>query len=401
MHSIFNFESATTRAPANEIIPLAGVRIILLMMSLIVLSEKTLSQNRPVSFSRIDWEVQSINAATVDSLSHKLVRNYSTEMEKVRAIFSWITQHISYNTYIFNSSRRYGVSKFIPEPTDTISDWKSANEMTAQRVIQRRFAVCDGYAKLFKTLCDYAGIRSELVTGYAKCNTERAEKFKSNHTWNVVMIDSSWRLLDVTWASGFVNYSNEFVQRLDETYFLSDPKRFIIDHYPEDLRWTLLEEPPGLREFRFTPFRTKSFVKYQLNIASPKNGWIEAAVGDTVHIELQTRDARKDSKISPDPFFDSVTFTLSPASCFLQPLVSGNNIHYDYIVKDDHVEWIHLLYNDDVILRYRLSVKEEKSKFKVESSKSATVLKNSLSNSKFKVQSSNSVPMVETSPTKF
>ncbi|MFL5809968.1 MAG: hypothetical protein ACJ749_10640 [Flavisolibacter sp.] len=185
------------------------------------------------------------------------------------------------------------------------------------------------------------------------------------------MIDSNWQLLDVTWASGYVNFSNEFVQRLDETYFLTDPKRFIIDHYPEDLRWSLLEEPPGLREFRFTPFRAKSFIKYPISFISPKNGWIEAAVGDTVVIELQTKDAQKDTKISPDPFFDSTTFTLSPASAFLQPSVIANRISYTYIVQDDQVEWLHLLYNDDVILRYRLSVRDKtNSKYKVQNSKS-------------------------------
>ncbi|MFL5809969.1 MAG: transglutaminase domain-containing protein [Flavisolibacter sp.] len=165
MHSIFNFKTNTTRVRANEVFYLPYVKVIVFIFGFITLSGNALSQKHGVSFSRIDWEVQSVEAATVDSLSYKLVHNYSTELEKVRAIFSWITQHISYNTYIFNALGRYGVNRFVPTPMDTISEWKSANEMTAQRVLQRRFAICDGYAKLFKTLCDYAGIRSELVPG--------------------------------------------------------------------------------------------------------------------------------------------------------------------------------------------------------------------------------------------
>jgi hypothetical protein len=358
LYSAFNLGSVKA---AVSIFRLPALRTAILTIAFLVPGGKVLAQNRPVSFGRIDWEVESIQAATVDSLSYKLTRNYSTELEKVRAIFSWIAQNISYNTFILGSSGRYAANRFVPDPIDTVSEWKSAYEMTAQRVVQRKYAVCDGYAKLFKTLCDYAGIRSELVTGYARSNLGRAGKFKTNHTWNAVMIDSNWHLLDVTWASGYVNYANEYVQRLDENYFLTDPKRFIADHYPEDLRWTLLDQPPALHEFKSTPFRAKSFVKYPISFIYPQNGWIEASIGDTVRIELQTSDAKRDSKISPDPFFDSTIF-LSPASAFLEPSVSVNRIRYDYIVQDNHVEWLHLMYNEDVILRYRLNVKKKNSR---------------------------------------
>ena len=151
---------------------------------------------------------------------------------------------------MLSASRRYHPIKFLPEPEDTSSVWKSAHEMTAEKVLRRRIAVCDGYAKLFKTLCEYSGIQSEVITGYAKNNTERSLRFRTNHTWNAVRIDSVWHLLDVTWASGYVNYGEQFVQRTDESYFLPSPKVFFNDHYPEDLRWSLLENPPSLNEFR-------------------------------------------------------------------------------------------------------------------------------------------------------
>jgi hypothetical protein len=315
------------------------------------------AQYHPSGFGSIDWRVQSIEAPATDSLARKLTSVYHTDLEKVRAIFSWITQHISYNTNIYNSSRRYAKGRYIPEPDDTTIVWKSANEMTAERVLRRRIAVCDGYAKLFKTLCDYAGLNAEVITGYAKCSLEKSEKFRTNHSWNAVMIDSSWQLIDVTWASGYINFANEFVQHLDEAYFLPSPKQFILDHYPEDLRWTLLENPPAVREFHFTPFKSKSFVKYSISSFVPGNGTIDAAPGDTVRIELQTRDAERDSMISADPFFDSSMLTRSPASVFLHPHLSSGKIIYTYIVGNDHVEWVHLLYNDDMILRYRLNVK--------------------------------------------
>ena len=142
------------------------------------------------------------------------------------------------------------------------------------------------------------------------------------------------------------------------SYFLSPPEVFFNDHYPEDLRWSLLDNPPALREFKFTPFKCKSYIKYAINSYFPRNGMIEASIGDTVRIELQTYDADRDMKMSSDPFFDSSILTMSPASAFLNPSVEYNKICYSYVVDGTNVEWLHLLYNDDMILRYKLNVRK-------------------------------------------
>lgn len=312
-----------------------------------------------VNFSSIDWNVSNIDASTPELLAKKLTAPYHSELEKTRAIFSWIAQHISYNTGIFNAGKKYSAVKFVPDPYDTISE-KSAVEQTAERVLRRRVAVCDGYAKLFKTLCDYAGIESEVILGYAKCYLERSERFRTNHTWNAVRIDSTWYLLDVTWGSGFV-VANEYVPHMDESYFLTPAKQFISDHYPEDLRWTLLDHAPTLKEFQFSPFKYKAYVKYSIKSMIPSNGTIDAFVGDTIHLLLYAADAEKDYKIAPDPFFDSTEYALAPASVFLHPGIDGNRIEYTYIVESDRTEWIHLLYNDDPILRYKLNIRKSKS----------------------------------------
>ncbi len=302
-----------------------------------------------------------MEAPTIDSLARELTEPYASELEKTRAIFSWIAQHVSYNTGIFNSGRRYHAVKYVYDPYDTITS-KSAVEQTAERVLKRRVAVCDGYAKLFKTLCDYAGLESEIVLGYGKSYLEKDEKFRTNHTWNAVRIDSNWYLLDVTWASGYINFAEEYVPHIDESYFLTSPQQFVLDHYPEDLKWTLLEHPPTMREFRFSPFKYKSFIKYGIISALPANGTIEAFVGDTVHVELNLKDAMNDSKIASDAFFDSTIIQLSPSSVFLEPVsIENNKAVYTYVVSTDAVEWIHLIYNHDPVLRYRLNIKANKS----------------------------------------
>lgn len=322
-----------------------------------LLASASFAQVRYAGFHEIDWRVRNVDARTPDTLAEKLTLPFTTDLEKVRAIFTWTTKNIAYNTGIFTYSRKNRNTSFPFDPTDTISVWKSAHEMTALRVLHRRVAVCDGYAKLFKTLCDYAGIPCEVISGYAKCHVEKNEKFRTNHTWNAVMIDGKWYLLDVTWASGYVNYANQFVQQTDESYFLPDPERFIRDHYPDDLRWTLLERPPVLREFHFSPYKCKSFVKYTLQVPASSNGIIEAEEGDTVTIELPVKDHGRDTSIAPDPNLDSAIFFTTPASAFIEPQIRENTAVYRF-AADERFPWIHLMYNGDVVLRYRLQIKK-------------------------------------------
>lgn len=326
-----------------------------LLIFLLFCSTVSFAQNRTTSFSSIDWKVKDIDAPTPDSLAKLLTTSYTTELEKTRAIYSWIAQHISYNMGILNPGK-YRPVKFVPEP-DTISS-KSAIEQTAERVLRRRIAVCDGYAKLFKTLCDYAGLQSELVLGYAKCYLEKNEKFRTNHTWNAIRIDSSWYLLDATWGSGYVNYADEYIAHLDETYFLTPPKQFILDHYPEDLKWTLMDDPPTLREFKFSPFKYRSFIKYGIQSVAPSQGTIEASVGDTLRFQLTLSNPDKDIKIAADPFIDSVELISSGSSVFLRPVIENKKAIYTYVVDSDKVEWIHLVYNNDPVLRYRINTKK-------------------------------------------
>lgn len=54
--------------------------------------------------------------------------------------------------------------------------------------------VCEGYAKMFKVLCDASDVPCLIVTGTAGTTGE-----KENHMWNYVQIDSKWYLVDCTW----------------------------------------------------------------------------------------------------------------------------------------------------------------------------------------------------------
>ena len=298
-----------------------------------------------------DRQIYSAKTSTLDSLSTLLFTPQATERERVRAIYSWICHNIRYNVDVYRPLARR--VRFIPEPIDTVSEWKSADEMYALKVLKRGVAVCEGYARLFKVLCQYAGVEAVVLNGYVRTNTDRSpDRFRTNHTWNAIRIDSTWHLVDATWGAGFVTYADEFVQEQNDFYFLTPPEQLIRDHYPEDLRWTLLAEPPTLAEFRKMPFKSKSFVKYGIQSYAPSGGWLEAEPGDTLSFAISLYDIERSKRTSADPFADTSRFSLSPASVFVKPeLEKGNQVYYSFVV-DAGTRWVHLLFNGDVILRY-------------------------------------------------
>ena len=317
-----------------------------------LLTHEVLAQWKPSAqkFPDTDYDPQA--------LALTLTSHLNSDREKVKAIFYWITDNIGYRTRPTPIPRKKKKNAKIDiiEDDDTAA-LKPLDDRVAERVLQDGLAVCDGYARLFKTLCTYSGLQAEVIQGYARTTaSRRIQRFRPNHSWNAVMIDSVWYLLDVTWASGYIVMpANQFVRHLDNQYFLSRPEEFIREHYPEDLKWALMDDPPLMPEFRHSPYKQKSFTKYQIRAYSPEKGILEVSQGDTIYIQLHSDDPAKDKRVSSDPFLDTSMYnTLNTA--LLVPEHNGNLINYTYIANSPAVQWLYILYNDDIIMRYRLKV---------------------------------------------
>lgn len=306
------------------------------------------AQTKQYNFYKIDNAVSSIPFAKAEVLAKQLASLGKTDREKVRAIFRWITEHIDYNMIVFNRSKKL-VPVFYEEPGDSNAALPSLNEHVAAKVLQRKIAFCDGYARLFKTLCDHAGIQAEIIFGYARNNYTK--KFGVNHTWNAVYLDSAWHLLDATWASGFVSYSNEYIKQYNDSYFLTPPEQFIRDHYPEDLQWTLLTEPPVYREFAQSPFRYSGFLKAGVTHHFPAKGVIEAAIGDTIGVELKTKRELTNFYVTTSPVFDTTQLAI-------KPIANGEKFFFKYVITPATGNWLYVFCNEELTLRYKLNLKK-------------------------------------------
>ncbi len=209
-------------------------------------------------------------AATEDPerLAEYLTRPFNDETQKVRAIFRWIAEHIRYDTQAFFRSD---------------SSWEEPHQ-----VLRHRTAVCTGYANLFARLADYAGIENELISGHSKgYGFEPGEPFSVNHAWNAVRIDGSWRLVDPTWAAGYIDRdTREFTRNFNDHYFFTPPEQFIFDHFPEDHEWQLLGSQVSFSEYSDKVMVRPPFFQHGLRLLSEKNRVIETSGSGVVEFEV-------------------------------------------------------------------------------------------------------------------
>lgn len=182
----------------------------------------------------------------VDALAKYLVSGGQTDIEKVRALFTWVATHINYDVDGFNSGN-YG-------------------DLSVESVLASKKAVCAGYSNLLKALCLAAGFESEDIAGYAKgYGYKEGDKFtETDHAWNAVKVEGTWKLFDATWASGYgTNKNGKMVgtKRFEPYWFDVNPKEFIFKHLPEDSKWQLLEKTISLSEYESLPYLSSEFFK--------------------------------------------------------------------------------------------------------------------------------------------
>lgn len=286
-------------------------------------------------------------------LALELTGTISNDRQKAEVIFRWIAQNISYTIRTPQRFPRPYSDEFEAE-----GPLPPLDERVARDVLRRGTALCDGYARLFYTLCRYAGLQAAVIRGYARPREfSEQTRFGINHFWNAVWLEGRWQLLDLTWASGYLSRQGDrFIRHLDETYFLTPPELFIEDHYPDDPRWTLLEDARFPREFQYSAFRLFAFTKYGFVDYFPARGLLRAAPGDTLRFRLRQDLVFRENAIAPAVCSeDSACYPRSAHWVYLDPVAAeGGIFHYQWVVPSAGERWICLQVNGDAVLRYRL-----------------------------------------------
>lgn len=173
-----------------------------------------------------------IDEVVLEKLAYKITRNSRTDKEKLSDIYLWIASNISYDHEL---ARNKDLQRSI----------YTSEANVVSEVLRRKMALCGGFSFLLRDLCYKLGIESEVIHGYTKSYSDLDRREMPHHTWNAVYLEGEWKLIDITWAIGHGESDNP-----DSFWFLTSPEEFIRSHYPEDVRWTLLENPISFTEFQ-------------------------------------------------------------------------------------------------------------------------------------------------------
>jgi hypothetical protein len=203
------------------------IRTVICLLLFISLGHQVYAQN-----NNLDEKAASIpdeNCSNVDALASYIKSNYTTDAERIRAIYIWITNHIKYDVPLFNSIEMNPDQE--PQPVS--------------KVLSERKAVCQGYADLFVALCNGVGINAMRVNGYTKI---QGRLNHISHAWAAAVLDGKWYLFDPTWSAGYVQ-ENRFVKLYNNGFYQQEPKSFVADHMPFDPMYQFLSYPLTNRDF--------------------------------------------------------------------------------------------------------------------------------------------------------
>ncbi|KAL2120414.1 hypothetical protein VTJ04DRAFT_4441 [Mycothermus thermophilus] len=181
-------------------------------------------------------------------LAHVLCSPFPSATDKARAIFTWCHHNIDYDVDGFFGRRAISCQR---SPADTIFSGS---------------AVCEGYARVYQSIAQRAGLECLVVSGHGKGfgfkDLKESDPIPppdiSGHAWNAVRIDGGrWKLIDPCWGAGAVSndagVGPKYTRRFAPEFFTMPNRKFAWRHHPENPQhWFLNEDGDGQGPDRLT-----------------------------------------------------------------------------------------------------------------------------------------------------
>lgn len=160
----------------------------------------------------------------IKAKADELCKGMDTEVDKLRAIYDFVTHEFVYDNVQLNDKLVY--------QDDSLS------------VLRRRMTVCEGFANLFAALCRAEGIPATVQYGMGRFDTNAfndetlINESVPTHVWNAVLVDGKVYYCDPTFDN-FNLYDGDTVDdaetTLEEnpypyTYFLKSEEVFFVNH---------------------------------------------------------------------------------------------------------------------------------------------------------------------------
>lgn len=276
---------------------------------LILLLVSTLSFGQRADFFHVDFKkADSIAMAhkgaslkNLPVLTHKLTANLSSDVEKFRAIYTWVGTNIAndYGAYLRTQKKR----KKLSDDKDALIEWNdSFMPKVLRTLVNERKTACTGYAYLTRELANLAGLNCKIIDGFGRTATLLLDKNSPpNHSWNTVELNGKWYLCDPTWSAGRIILDENgprFESEYHDGYFLADPALFVKNHYPLEVHWTLLSKPPTFKQFTEGPIVYKEAFPPNIIPTEPSEMYIQIRKNESVSFVFEVPKTFKSERIS-------------------------------------------------------------------------------------------------------
>jgi hypothetical protein len=190
-------------------------------------------------------------------LAEAICKDLKTDRDKARAIFTWLAHNIKYDIE--------GMGRD-PIRAESLEALENKMDKITANVYKKGKGVCHDYSTLYLEMCEVAKVECLLVGGHARQNNRRGWE---GHAWNAVNIEGKWQLLDVTWGAGYIDDDEKFHYDFASGYFATAPHLFILNHFPLDEKWQLLETPIDKKSFKNQPAIGFRHTKWGITDAEP------------------------------------------------------------------------------------------------------------------------------------
>ncbi|SNR16709.1 transglutaminase domain-containing protein [Tenacibaculum jejuense] len=240
-------------------------------------------------FSTVDNVSRSAykDVTSLMSLAQKIDYDFKTDEEKVRAIFIWLTYNMKYT---YNPTNLLKSPEFLVhyDKNHLHQILKYKKEKKLLKAFNNREAVCEGFALIFKRVCDLMHIKNELVYGFTKSSgyTIGAIPKAKNHVWNAVKINDKWIMIDATYGTGFI-YNNIWKREFQERFFNADREMLCKTHFPSKTKWQRFLNQKELKDFCQDPIIKNAYHKHNIDVIEPKIGVIQSGKKGPIKLKIK------------------------------------------------------------------------------------------------------------------
>lgn len=226
-----------------------------------------------VNFQLVDKSARFVNSLppmtnAIGLAQGYVCRPYRSEVQKLRAIFTWISEKIGWE-----------------------EDYEG--EVDTRRVIQMRRGCSEEVAVLVSEMCSAVGLHAETVRGFLKPGNEIPDgdpNVRSNHWWNAVVVDGSWRIMDCSLASPTnprrSQYSSAGHQIADSSFFLARPMEICYTHIPAHYEQQHIVPPMPSDILLSLPCTSPSYFKSSLQMLDYDTSLLRIENLEFLHVQF-------------------------------------------------------------------------------------------------------------------